>query len=88
MIGNPWGCVLGGQTLGLSGSLSPDARYRKMHSKYSLEERMTVGGGGRPGSTYWLQRTSREMSASAGIWASLSPKRTLGELLCFSGLKG
>lgn len=37
---------MGGQTLGLSGSLSPDARYRKMHSKYSLEERMTVGGGG------------------------------------------
>lgn len=40
--GNPWECVMGrGQKLGLSCSLSPDARYRKMRNKYLLEERMT-----------------------------------------------
>lgn len=43
MTGNPWERVMGGQKLGLFGSLSPDARYRKMHSKYLLEERMTIG---------------------------------------------
>lgn len=45
--GNPWECVMGrGQKLGLSCSLLPDARYRKMHNKYLLEETMTgeVGG--------------------------------------------
>lgn len=45
--GNPWECVMGrGQQLGLSCSLSTDARYRKMHNKYLLEERLTGEGGG------------------------------------------